>query len=262
MGTLIIFNLILLGVIALGLWLSKRYAKSRRSQELLLLAAALFTIACHYSSFVYYLIADGSGVDYLRQNPNLILPIYPCNLVMWGAVIFALLKNKRSGLCAFLGDYIFWFGIFSTLVGMFANVDFIKDPTLANFEVTKSILAHATLLFNVLLLPLFGYVKVDLWRNMRNILYSEVLMLAVGLYCNLTFSALVSEERAYDINSMFLIHSPFAGVEFLTYPVIALIALPLYLGLFALLELFFYEKGSRFYNRLAAGIAQKRAERL
>ena len=51
---------------------------------------------------------------------------------------------------------------------MFANVDFIKNPTLLDFEITKSIVAHATLLFNVLLLPLFGYIKIDFKRNMKN----------------------------------------------------------------------------------------------
>ena len=258
MKTLVIFNLMLLAIIALGIWLSKKFVKSPRGEGILLLSASLVTVFFHYSSFIYQLIFCGTGIAYLRQTPNLILPIYPCNLVMWSCVIFALLPNKKSKLGAFLADYLFWFGIVSTLVGMFANVDFIRDPNLANFEVTKSIVAHATLLFNVLLLPIFGHVKVDLLRNIRHILLSIIGMFAVGVYCNLVFSALVSEDMAYEVNSMFLIHSPFEGVEFLTYPVISLLALFIYFGLFALLELFFYEKGNRFYNRLAARIKEKR----
>ncbi len=258
MKTLVIFNLILLGFVAFGLWLSKKYAKSERARELLLLGASLFTVFFHYSSFIYYLISNGAVIDYLRDNLNLILPLYPCNVVMWSCVVFALCKNKAPKLRAFLADYIFWFGIISTLVGMFANVDFIENPTLANYDITKSIVAHATLLFNVLLLPLFGHIKVDLKRNILHIAISVVEMLVIGLYCNLVFEVLASAEKAYDMNSMFLIHSPFDGLAFLTYPVIALIALVLYFGLFALLELFFYEKGNRFYNRFAAWIKQKR----
>ncbi len=258
MLTLVIFNLILLAIIALGLWLSKKFIRSQRAERILLLLASLLTILCHYSSLAYHVTVSGTAMEYLRQNPNLILPIYPCNVVMWSCVIFAFCKNKGSKLHAFLADYIFWFGIFSTLVGMFANVDFIREPTLANFEVTKSIVAHATLLFNVLLLPLFGHIRVDLWRNLRHMAISIAEMLVIGLYCNLVFGALVSEARAYDVNSMFLIHSPFAGLEFLTYPVIAAIALPLYFGLFALLEVFFYGKGERFYNRLARAYREKR----
>ena len=173
-------------------------------------------------------------MEYLRTTPNLLLPIYPCNVVMWCALIFALLRNKTSRTGIFLSDYLFWFGIVSTLVGMFANVDFIRNPTLADYENVKSIAAHATLLFNVLLLPLFGYVKTDVKRNMRSILLSIVGMGVIGCYCNLVFCALSSWEVAYDVNSMFLIHSPFEGLAFLTYPVIALIAIPIYLAVFML----------------------------
>ena len=258
MGKLLIFNFILIVFIALGLWIIKKYVKRERTKNLIFCVAAVFTILFHYSTLCFKLLTNGNAMDYLRDTPNLILPIYPCNVVMWSALIFALLKNKSSRLGSFFVDYIFWFGIVSTLVGMFANVDFLREPTLANFEVTKSIVAHATLLFNVLLLPLFGHIRVELWRNLRHMAIAIAEMLVIGLYCNLVFGVLVSEARAYDVNSMFLIHSPFAGAEFLTYPVIAAIALPLYFGLFALLEVFFYDKGERFYNRLARALRDKR----
>ena len=93
-----------------------------------------------------------------------------------------------------------------------------------------------------------------MFRNMKNILLSIVEMLLTGLYCNLVFKVLVSEAAAYDVNSMFLLHSPFEGVAFLTYPVIALIAIPIYFGIFTLCELIVREKGDRFYDRLKAKV--------
>ena len=81
----------------------------------------------------------------------------------------------------FLVDYIFWFGIFSTLVGIFANVDFINNPTLFDYEITKSIVAHGTLLFNVLLIYSFGYIKVNLIKNILHIVISVVGMYILGL---------------------------------------------------------------------------------
>ena len=232
MGKLIIFNFILIALIVVGLCLIKKYVKKERTRGTILFIAALFTILFHYSTFIFKLLFGGNAMEYLSETPNLILPIYPCNVVMWSALIFALLKNKKSRLGAFFTDYIFWFGIISTLVGMFANVDFINNPTLADYENVKSIAAHATLLFNVLLLPLFGYVKVNVKRNITNIIVSIFVMAAIGGYCNLIFRALVSEAAAYDVNSMFLIHSPFDGLDFLIYPVISLIAVPIYLLLF------------------------------
>jgi hypothetical protein len=189
-------------------------------------------------------------MEYLSSNPNLLLPIYPCNVVMWSALIFALLKNKKSKLGNLLADYIFWFGIISTLVGMFANVDFINNPTLLNYENFKSIAAHGTLLFNVFLIPLFGYIKIDVIRNIKSIIISILLMAVIGGYCNIVFYSIGSEAMAYDVNSMFLIHSPFAGVEFLTYPVISLIAIPIYLAEFIICDLIAHKKGNRFYNKI------------
>ena len=249
MGKLLILDFSLIALIALGLWLIKRCVKRERTQSIILIVAAAFTVVFHYSSFIFKLLSGGNAIEYLGATPNLILPIYPCNIVMWSALIFALLKNKRSRLGSFFVDYLFWFGVISTLVGMFANVDFIMNPTLADYENFKSITAHATLLFNILLLPIFGYVKIDVKRNLINIVLSILAMWVIGGYCNLVFHALVSEAAAYDVNSMFLMHSPFEGLDFLTYPVIALIAIPIYFAVFVICDLCAHKKGERFFDR-------------
>ncbi len=249
MGKLMIFNFILIALITLGLWFLKKYVKKERTQNIILAVAAVFTILFHYSILLFRLLMGADAMGYLSETPNLILPIYPCNVVMWSALIFAFLKNKKSKVGAFFADYLFWFGIVSTLVGMFANVDFINNPTLTDYANVKSIAAHATLLFNVLLLPFFGYIKIDVKRNIKNIIISVLVMAAIGGYCNLVFSALASESVACDINSMFLIHSPFDGLDFLTYPVIALIAIPIYFAVFVVCDHCAHKKGERFYNK-------------
>ena len=249
MGILVLFNFLLIAIIALVLWIVKKNVKSKSGENLTFFIASAVTILLHYSAFFYSLI-NGEGIEYLREYRNLLLPIYPCNVVMWSCLLYPLCKNKESKLAHFLADYIFWFGILSTLVGMFANVDFIMNPTLLDYEITKSIVAHATLLFNVLLFPFFGRIKIDLFKNLKHIAICIVEMLVIGAYCNLLIAVIGSAAEAYDVNSMFLIHSPFEGLAFLTYPVIALIALPLYFILFAVCEHFAYEKGERFYSRL------------
>ena len=250
MEKLLIFNFILIACTVLLLWVIKKRVKRERTKNLILFAAAVFTILFHYSTLLYKAVTGGGAMAYLSETPNLILPIYPCNVVMWSALIFACIKNKSSKIGAFFADYLFWFGIVSTLVGMFANVDFIENPTLADYANVKSIAAHATRLFNVLLLPLFGHVKIDVVRNLKNIVASILMMAVIGGYCNLVFYALASAAEAYDVNSMFLIHSPFDGLPFLTYPVIALIAIPIYFAVFVICDLCAHKKGERFYNKL------------
>lgn len=250
MGKLVVFNCILLLIIFVGVFLIKKYIKNEKGRFFVLLLSALVTILFHYSSFIYHCFTDGMATEYLRETPNLILPIYPCNVVMWGCLIYGLMKDKKSRFAAFLADYLFWFGIFSTLVGMFANVDFIVNPTLKDYEVTKSIVAHATLLFNILLIFAFGHIKVDLPKNMLHIIISVIMMYIIGLYCNTIFEVLVSAEEANSVNSMFILHSPFDAVPFLTYPIIAGCSLILYFVFFFVCEFFVYPKGNRWYSRM------------
>lgn len=262
MEKLLILNTALVALCVCGLWIVKKYAKTARTQNIILIAASLSTIAFHYSSFIARLVSGSNAMEYLSDNPNLILPIYPCNVVMWSALIFALLKNKKSRFGSFLADYLFWFGIISTLVGMFANMDFIKNPTLADYENIKSIVTHAILLFNVLLPALFGYIKVNVIRNITNIIVSIVVMALIGGYCTITLWALNSKEFAYYKNSMFLLHSPFEGLDFLTYPIIVLIAIPIYLLLFIACDICVHKKGDRFVDKLRDKIHQKNKIRI
>ena len=257
MGTLVIFNGALIFAIVLFLLGVKKWIRSEMARRIILLVAPIVTIAFHYSSFIYHLIFTGGGIEYLSNTPNLILPIYPCNIVMWCALFYGLMSNKDSRLAMLLSDYIFWFGIASTLVGMFANVDFIVNPTLRDFEVTKSIVAHATLLFNVLLIPVLGLLRPKFSRNMLNMVISVIGMYVIGLYCNLIFSALVSPESAYDINSMFIIHSPFEGLPFLRYPIIAIVALAIYLAIFTICDMISSPRGERWFNRVARALKKK-----
>ena len=252
MDKLVIFNIAQILIIsALLFWIKKR-VRSERAKQALLLIAPLVTIAFHYSLFFYHLLFAGDAVAYLRNTPNLILPIYPCNVVMWCALILGLLPNKKSRLALLLCDYVFWFGLISTLVGMFANVDFIMNPTLADFEVTKSIVAHATLLFNLLLIPVLGLLQPNFLRNMCSMVISVLAMYAIGAYCNLIFEVLVSAQAAYDVNSMFILHSPFEDLPLLRYPLIATVGLVIYAAVFTVCDLIQNPRGQRWFNRALA----------
>ncbi len=257
MGTLIIFNIIQILIIAALLIAAKKWVRSERAKRALLLIAPLITIVLHYSLFFYHWLFTGDGIAYLAETPNLVLPMYPCNVVMWCALIYGLLSNKDSKLALFLSDYVFWFGIASTLVGMFANVDFITNPTLADFEVTKSIVAHATLLFNLLLIPVFGLLRPHFFRNIRNMILAVLGMLVIGAYCNLIFEVFVSAEKAYEENAMFLIHSPFEGLPFLRYPLIAALGLMIYFIIFTVHDIVTTPRGSRWFDRALTALRKK-----
>ena len=46
-----------------------------------------------------------------------------------------------------------------------ANLYDISFDSLVNFDITKGIISHSLMLFNVLLIPVFGFVKIKLEKN-------------------------------------------------------------------------------------------------
>lgn len=249
MGKLFIINFIIIAIIVAICILIKKQNLDEKKKYIILLVASLLTIICHYSLLFYNIFSGGDCIKYLKDNPNLLLPIYPCNIVMWCCLIFGLKKNKTSKFATFLIDYIFYFGLFSALIGMFANVEFIENPTLTDYVSTKSILAHGFMLFNIALLLTFGYIKIDLPKNMHHILASIIMMLVFGIYCNGLFTIIASKDSAYIVNSMFLMHSPFEGLDFLTFPIISIFAFVLYFILFNIIEIIKYGKENIWYKR-------------
>ncbi|MCQ2400059.1 MAG: hypothetical protein MJ072_06095, partial [Clostridia bacterium] len=111
--------------------------------------------------------------------------------------------------------------------------------------------AHAVMLFNIILIPTLGFYKLNLKKNMISIVISIVGMFIVGCYCNLVFYVISPEGYAWNVNSMFILHSPFDGLPFLTYPIIAGICLVLYFVALLIAELIIYKKGERTFDKKA-----------
>lgn len=250
MVELMIFSFSLILLVAVALVICKAKVKTERGINLLILVGALLTVCSHYSSIIYHLVRDGSAMEFLRGNPNYLLPIYPCNVVMWSAVVYGLLKDPRSKGAEMLADYIFWFGSAACVVGMFANVDFIRNPGFSDYDACRSVFTHGFMFFSILLLPVFGRIKIDLPKNMRSILFSIIGMFLIGLFINLLFEVLTTYENAWNVNSMFILHSPFDGLPFLKYPVIALLAVMVYFIIFNVCELVAYKRGNRWISRI------------
>ena len=91
---LMIFNLLLLLIIAALLTVVKKTVKSVKAQNILLLVSPIVTILFHYSTLIFHAVTGGAAFDYLKSNPNLLLPIYPCNVVMWSCLILAFVKKN------------------------------------------------------------------------------------------------------------------------------------------------------------------------
>lgn len=246
---LFIFNIIVICFIILILIILKKKIKTEKGFSILIIILPTLTILCHYSSILVHFIKDHSGLQHIVNNPSLILPIYPCNVCMWCLLILGLAYRKNNRFVRFLIDYCFYVGVVCAVVGMFANIDFIRDPSFANFDVLKATLSHCFLLLNILALPTFKKVKIDLPVNIINIVISIIMLFVLGCYCNLVVSVFGGTDYANTVNSMFILHTPFENIKFLTFGPISIATIILYFGVFSLLELIKYPKENRWYKR-------------
>lgn len=248
MELLFIVNSVLVLINFLIMFLCCKYLSKKKN--LILIISAILTLVIHFSSLLYFQIVDGNMMSYLRENAFILLPAFPCNVVMWFCLIFALLKDKESRFAKFCVDFIVWLGLIATIIGMFANIDFIANPTFKDYIVLKGVLAHSALLLNIMIIMGFKYVKFDFVSNMVNMILVVVMLYIIGGYCNLLIYSFSTEEFYYETNGMFMVHSAFEGIDILTFQVISSIALVLYFIVFNILDFIKYEKGNRWFNRI------------
>ena len=248
MDQLLIVNSVLVLINILIVFLCCKYLSKKKN--LILLLSAILTLVIHFSPLLYFQIAEGSMMRFLQENAFILLPAFPCNVMMWFCLIFALLKDKESKFTKFCVDFIVWLGTVATLIGMFANIDFIANPTFKDFVVLKGVLSHAALLLNTMLIISYKYVKFDFISNMVNMILVVVMLYIIGGYCNLLIFSLSTQEFYYETNAMFMVHSAFEGIEILTYQIISSIALVIYFITFNIIDFIKNEKGNRWFNRI------------
>lgn len=246
---LVVFVISMLALIAGACVLLGKKVKEEKTKRLILLVCSILTVVVHYSSILYHFIAEGDATTVIVHNPQYLLPIYPCNVVMWLCVLVAFIKDNKSKLFVALVEFITFFGILSGVIGMSLNFDFIANPTFLDYDVTKGMFSHSLMILNCCLFAVFGYVKISTPRNMISILIGIAILWIVGSYNNLTFELLTDYSLA-SINSMFLVCSPFDGIPWLTfYPIVGMM-LVLYFIFFNTFELIAFKKGNRWFEKL------------
>lgn len=255
-GLIITIVVCLALAITAAILVSKKITKPEH-KRIILLVAALLTVLCHYSSLAYHAIGHavnpdkiGTVMSFLSSNPNLVLPIYPCNIVMWGLLILALIKNENSKSFRIAVDFLFFFGIVSGFFGLVANGDYFNPNVVKNYDIYKSAVAHGFMIFNILLLPLFGYIKLNAFENTLRTLIGTVIMGLVGLYCSAIELVLRGKDLVVSWNAMFLFRSPFDGIPFLKFYIVMPIFIVVLLGVLTIIELFKKEKGKRWFNMI------------
>ena len=220
------------------LFLAARYAKDQKTKNFILKLSAIITVMIHYSNlWVDYFVSGGNATI---EN-NQILPVYPCNVVMWMLLVASLLQNKKRLLFQVLSEFCFYGGTICGIVGIVLNVNFGHTPTLADYDIFKGLLSHSTMLFGCLYMLVGRFIRIRVFNAV-----SVTIGLGTFVICGVGVNMLYEHFGMTPPDGMFLKSNPYTTVS------------PVILGIWAIIILFFglaiwelrLPKEDRWYSKL------------
>ena len=221
-----ILYMVISGILtAVLLALSAKYAKDDDTKNRILKFFAVITVAIHYSNlWVDYFTTGGATVE-----NNQILPVYPCNVVMWMLLLSSLLQNKKRLLFQLLSEFCFYGGTVCGVIGIVLNANFGNTPTLADYDILKGMLSHSTMLFGCLYMLVGGYIKIRVFNAV-----SVATGLGTFVLCGMGVNALYDFFGMEAPDGMWLRSNPYLSFSPMVLGIIFVIVL---FGVLALWEL-------------------------
>ena len=220
------------------LLLAGRLAKTEKAKNRILKFFAIITVVIHYSNlWVDYFTSGGTAI----VENNQILPVYPCNVVMWMLLIAALMQNKKRMVFHMLGEFCFWGGTVCGVIGIVLNVNFGNTPTLADYDILKGMLSHSTMLFGCLYMLLGGFIRVRMFNAV-----SVAGGLGVFVLCGAAVNRLYEHFGMTAPDGMFLKSNPYTSVSPIVLGIVAVALLFIGLSIWELR----LPKEERWYSKL------------
>lgn len=219
--------------------------KKQETKDLILKIVAVLTVFIHYSSLWIDFFQNGS----VEVDDSMLLPIYPCNIIMWMLLIVAFFKNKKSKFYIVLSEFVFLVGTLCGVVGEVVNENYLNAGSIDSYHVLKGLLSHSTMVFGTMYLYAFEYVKISTVRNSISCVCGGLYFLLNGFIIN----SLFTKFSIPSVNSMYLQEPPFPDVPQINVLVLGLAALILIVLLTSIYELIFYKKEDRSIYKLVKG---------
>lgn len=183
------------------LMLFSRYAKTQKQKDGILKFFAIITVVIHLSDAWVDFFTTGGQAPITSVH---ILPIYPCNVVMWMLLVASLLRNKQGIPFQMLGEFCAFIGTICGIVGIVFNANFDNTPTLADYDILKGMLSHSTMLVGTLYLAVGGYVHMRTFNAV-----SVAAGLGTFVLCGLTVDWLYEAFGMEAPDGMFLRSNPY-----------------------------------------------------
>lgn len=199
-----ILYILISGVLtAVLLALANAFAKDEESKNRILKFSAIITVVIHYSNlWVDYFTTGGATLE-----NNQLLPVYPCNVVMWMLLVASLIRNKKRLLFQLLSEFCFYGGFICGVLGIVLNTNFGNNPTLADYDILKGLLSHSTMLFGCLYMFVGKFMKIRVFNAV-----SMVAGLMTFVFCGIGVNALYEYFGMEAPDGMWLKSNPYISV--------------------------------------------------
>lgn len=227
-------------IIALLLVVCNKFAKDQRVKDRILRTSAIITVILHYS----ILYVDFFSTGRAELDNTMLLPVYPCNVVMWLLLIVSFMKNRRSKLFETLAVSTFYIGIVGGVVGVLFNEIYLSNPNFGDWDVLNGLLSHSTMTFGCIYLLVGGYMNIRV-KNVMNVVWGLLLLLADGM-------AVISLYRLFNMDSpncMYLLENPFPQIKWFNPLVLGGIGVCLVFVITIIYEHIALAEENRWYNR-------------
>ena len=225
---------------AVLIYIAVKKVKRDSSKDLILKLSAVSTVIIHYSCLlVDYFQNDGEAL----VSSTHILPVYPCNVLMWMLLVLAFVENKKSTAFRLFAEFTFIIGTICGIIGILLNENFGSNPTLADYDVLKGLVSHSTMLVGTIYLYFGGYVKPGIWSTF-SLFAGFGTFVVCGLGVNLLYTACGMESP----DGIWINGVPYVGLSSI---VLGFLAILIYFGIFALIELRLPSE-ERWYTKLKA----------
>ena len=224
-----LYNLITFVIIFVIMKICVKKIKKDSTKDFVLKCVSLFVVVIHYSSlYIDFFTNNGEA---MIEN-NMILPVYPCNIIMWLLLIVAFMKNKESKVYKSLSEFTFIGGTVCGLMGVLFNINFLNNPDFLDYDSLKGLISHTVMIFGTIYLYALDYVRLEVARTMKSIFNGLVLFSICGIIINVMFAI-------FDIpsfNAMYMLESPVPNMPFFNFFTIGVLGLIL-----SFIELNIYE---------------------
>lgn len=241
MEILLLYNLISFTIMTVLLILCQKVIRKDSTKDILLKSVSIAVVVIHYSSlYVDFFTNKGEA---MIEN-NMILPVFPCNIIMWLLVIVAFIKNKESSLFKTLSEFTFIGGTICGVIGVLFNINFLNNPNLLDYDIFKGLISHSVMVFGTIYL--YNYVKIEVVRTTKSIFWGLVIFSVLGLIINILFAIFDIPS----VNAMFMLEPPFPEFPFINYFTIGILGMLVsFVGL-NIYECIAYPKEERWLNRV------------